>query len=968
MDRNGYFPFDVFLSYSKRDKRRVLPLAKRLKAVGLEVWLDEWAIKPGDNIYLAIEDGIARARKLVFCLSPASVQSGWAGLERSTAISRDPSNTHRRFIPVLLADCEIPEVLRNFKYIDFRYNIKNAFAELLTSLEHSNFTIADNSEPGTALDAFRRSLSPDLRQAFDEHLANTRTLGPEEPNNEDDYIDLRRGFLKDQKDLLEELFQKTSLCHPDRVDLQWMEVRHEVGRIFLEKRRGAEALDLLSELQELIERSDDITRVRHRKPFAKILDSIGEAVRFGPTRDTNRAKHLFESALALSPKDHFALKHLGTIYRIERRYEEAEERFTKALAIKKTHHVHFSLGYLYSEWEDKSDAIAKAKEQYEACEQTLKKKEIDNYYRVYIKKTFMALRCGDVEATVSSALKTLNVLDRSLSDDYVEVTRFAAEFLLAILHDTIDRKALRLRRCEEYLQAAIDGMSFSVFDCVYRDLKREIDVKGSALSTGVTRLRNDHRELADSLERIVGALRLKDSLFLRQRQNLALIRAGGSVETVFPRLDGEIVVYLQILPGRESQILPALEQFHEIQCAAESDPYSLKLSFESITRQSAGALREVSKALELLLDHAALVALDKADSTHFDFDNSLWRPFTALVSPSLQSFGFSDHFTLPEMHGRNRLVRVFSSKLIGADLGRRGRRVFLNPRVGCSVKCSFCYLPAYGIPIDRGPREIREYAVDIASLRRALESKKDCFIPGLEGSLLSVGSFTEPFLAPSATLELLRSLVTLGNPLQIATRLFPGAEVIRQLEDDLGSEADHLMINISMNKPDEGVKGVVEKWLHHKGRLNVTIYAKPFMDRTRDCLDYFERIGTNIQEVSFIVGSLYFGGKIGLSSSDIKNHHLEPTLKSPVVANPTTPGMRNNSEESFREHLQKTLGRTVFRTSSCALAAKMKIPDPLGNFGGPFCVAGCSNESICRAAQARPVRDVTLVGDRQEAI
>jgi len=41
-------------------------------------------------------------------------------LERSTVLFRDPSNEGRRFIPLLLADCKLPDTLRRYKYVDFR--------------------------------------------------------------------------------------------------------------------------------------------------------------------------------------------------------------------------------------------------------------------------------------------------------------------------------------------------------------------------------------------------------------------------------------------------------------------------------------------------------------------------------------------------------------------------------------------------------------------------------------------------------------------------------------------------------------------------------------------------------------------------------------------------------------------------------------------------------------------------------
>jgi hypothetical protein len=114
------FPFDVFLSHNRADKPRVRRLAERLKGAGLRVWLDEWVIQPGDIISLKVEEGLEQSRVLLLCLSPAALASDWVALERSTAIHRDPTNADRRFIPLLLADCELPDTLRRYKYVDFR--------------------------------------------------------------------------------------------------------------------------------------------------------------------------------------------------------------------------------------------------------------------------------------------------------------------------------------------------------------------------------------------------------------------------------------------------------------------------------------------------------------------------------------------------------------------------------------------------------------------------------------------------------------------------------------------------------------------------------------------------------------------------------------------------------------------------------------------------------------------------------
>jgi WD40 repeat protein len=127
------FSYDVFLSHNSRDKPRVRRLAERLRDAGLRVFFDEWVIKPGDDIYLAIERGLNAARVQVLCLSPAALESEWVALERSTVLFRDPTNADRRFIPLLLADCDLPDTLRRYQYVDWRDRAEAAFDELLTA-------------------------------------------------------------------------------------------------------------------------------------------------------------------------------------------------------------------------------------------------------------------------------------------------------------------------------------------------------------------------------------------------------------------------------------------------------------------------------------------------------------------------------------------------------------------------------------------------------------------------------------------------------------------------------------------------------------------------------------------------------------------------------------------------------------------------------------------------------------------
>jgi hypothetical protein len=126
------FTYDVFLSHSSEDKAVVRAVAERLRADGLRVWLDEWAIKPGDHIQAKIEEGLEHSRVLVLCMSVQAFGSDWTQLESYTYRVRDPLNKERRFIPLRLDDAPIKGSLAQFLYINWRpQDREQAYAKLL---------------------------------------------------------------------------------------------------------------------------------------------------------------------------------------------------------------------------------------------------------------------------------------------------------------------------------------------------------------------------------------------------------------------------------------------------------------------------------------------------------------------------------------------------------------------------------------------------------------------------------------------------------------------------------------------------------------------------------------------------------------------------------------------------------------------------------------------------------------------
>ncbi len=177
------FEYDIFLSYSSKDWEIVHALAERLKQSGLRVWLDAWAIRPGDLIPLKIQHGLEQSRTLLMCMSPAYFDSEWGKLEHLTLIFRDPTNVLRRFIPILIADCEPPYIIAQFARIDWQTPSDKAYASLLaacqeveTAKPQATRKLADQARmvlKGHSLSVCSVAITPDGRTAVSGSMDNT---------------------------------------------------------------------------------------------------------------------------------------------------------------------------------------------------------------------------------------------------------------------------------------------------------------------------------------------------------------------------------------------------------------------------------------------------------------------------------------------------------------------------------------------------------------------------------------------------------------------------------------------------------------------------------------------------------------------------------------------------------------------------------------------------------------------------
>ena len=114
--------FDVFLAHNSADKPQVKAIAKELRARGLNPWLDEEQLAPGELCHEAIQRVIPQIKSAAICIGPTGL-GNWERLELPVLISQFV-NKGSPVIPLLLPGVDsIPEnlpFLSQFNWVIFR--------------------------------------------------------------------------------------------------------------------------------------------------------------------------------------------------------------------------------------------------------------------------------------------------------------------------------------------------------------------------------------------------------------------------------------------------------------------------------------------------------------------------------------------------------------------------------------------------------------------------------------------------------------------------------------------------------------------------------------------------------------------------------------------------------------------------------------------------------------------------------
>jgi outer membrane protein assembly factor BamD (BamD/ComL family) len=164
-------PLKVFLCHASGDKPAVRALYQRLAAEGVDAWLDQEKLLPGQDWQVEIPRAVHDADVVVICLSKNSVtKEGYVQKEIKFALDladEKPEGTIF-LIPARLEDCAVPERLARWQWVDLFE--ENGYSRLLRSLRLRADKVDAVIGPGTYAET-DKTLELRLERIYTEGLA-----------------------------------------------------------------------------------------------------------------------------------------------------------------------------------------------------------------------------------------------------------------------------------------------------------------------------------------------------------------------------------------------------------------------------------------------------------------------------------------------------------------------------------------------------------------------------------------------------------------------------------------------------------------------------------------------------------------------------------------------------------------------------------------------------------------------------
>lgn len=136
----------AFVSHSHVDREKAVALATALRGRGVDAWIDQWEIQPGDSLIQKIfSEGLQNCQVFLILLSQASVSSRWVREELDVALVKRIEGV-TRVVPVLLEKCDVPNALSALMWIELGVGVDDA-AEKIADVAHGRREAAPPVRP-----------------------------------------------------------------------------------------------------------------------------------------------------------------------------------------------------------------------------------------------------------------------------------------------------------------------------------------------------------------------------------------------------------------------------------------------------------------------------------------------------------------------------------------------------------------------------------------------------------------------------------------------------------------------------------------------------------------------------------------------------------------------------------------------------------------------------------------------------
>lgn len=131
-------PLRVFLCHAKEDKPKVRELYRRLHADGIDVWLDEKSLLPGQDWRVEIPKAVRESDVVIVCMSSVSARKeGFVQAEINFALDKaleKPEGTIY-IIPAKLEECDVPDKLSRWQWVNLFDDVEGGYEMLMLSLK-----------------------------------------------------------------------------------------------------------------------------------------------------------------------------------------------------------------------------------------------------------------------------------------------------------------------------------------------------------------------------------------------------------------------------------------------------------------------------------------------------------------------------------------------------------------------------------------------------------------------------------------------------------------------------------------------------------------------------------------------------------------------------------------------------------------------------------------------------------------